>query len=182
MNTNTNKDGFTAWVTNLGKYNEGEIIDKAVNFPLADEDEIKNILKEIGIGAEYEEYFVADYDAEFDTTDLGEYTPLSRLQEIGERYSELSDEERTVFNEISSETSTLDEAFDIVEDGNYIIYSDCDSMKDVAYQYVDNAGLLENIPTSVSNYFDYEKYGREMDIRGWYIDSKAFNGYISILN
>ena len=86
MNTNTNKDGFTAWVTNLGKYNEGEIIDKAVNFPLADEDEIKNILKEIGIGAEYEEYFIADYDAEFDTTDLGEYTPLSRLQEIGERY------------------------------------------------------------------------------------------------
>ena len=38
MNTNTNKDGFTAWVTNLGKYNEGEIIYKAVNFPLADED------------------------------------------------------------------------------------------------------------------------------------------------
>ena len=31
-------------------------------------------------------------------------------------------------------------------------------------------------------YFDYEKYGREMDIRGWYVDSKAFNGYISILN
>ena len=62
MNTNTNKDGFTAWVTNLGKYNEGEIIDKAVNFPLADEDEIKNILKEIGIDAKYEEYFVADYD------------------------------------------------------------------------------------------------------------------------
>lgn len=182
MNTNTNKDGFTAWVTNLGKYNEGEIIDKAVNFPLADEDEIKNILKEIGIGAEYEEYFIADYDAEFDTTDLGEYTPLSRLQEIGERYSELSDEERTVFNEISSETSTLDEAFGIVEDGNYIIYSDCDSMKDVAYQYVDNTGLLENIPTSVSNYFDYEKFSREMNIRGWYVNSTAFNGYISILN
>lgn len=182
MNTNTNTNGFTAWVTNLGKYNEGEIMDKAVNFPLIDEDEIKNILKEIGIGAEYEEYFVADYDAEFDTTELGEYTPLSRLQEIGERYAELSGEERTVFNEISSETSSLDEAFAIVENGNYIIYADCNSMKDLAYRYVEDAGLLENIPTNVSDYFDYEKYGREMNMYGWYVNSKAFNGYISILN
>ena len=55
-------------------------------------------------------------------------------------------------------------------------------MKDVAYQYVDNTGLLENIPTSVSNYFDYEKFSREMNIRGWYVNSTAFNGYISILN
>ena len=26
MNTNTNKDGFTAWVTNLGKYNVNKIL------------------------------------------------------------------------------------------------------------------------------------------------------------
>ena len=181
MNTNTNKDGFTAWVTNLGKYNEGEIIDKAVNFPLADEDEIKNILKEIGINAKYEEYFVADYDAEFDTTDLGEYTPLSRLQEIGERYSELSDEERTVFNEISSETSTLDEAFDIVEDGDYMIYSNCDDMGDVAMQYVEETGLLDNVPGDLVDYFDYQSYGRDMEINGYYIRSSYCDGYIEII-
>ena len=170
------------WVGNLGKYNEGDLVGRWIELPI-DEDDLEKVLESIGIdNEEYEEIFIADYDVPFDSKDLGEYTPLETLNEIAERYEDFSDDEKEVFNEISSETSSLDEAFAIVENGNYIIYADCNSMTDLAYRYVEDAGLLENIPANVSDYFDYEKYGREMNMYGWYVDSKAFNGYISILN
>ena len=58
---------FKAFITNLGKYNEGALVGKWVEFP-CDEEEFEQHLKEIGIGSTdefgqpYEEWFVTDYD------------------------------------------------------------------------------------------------------------------------
>ena len=46
----------------------------------------------------------------------------------------------------------------------------------------ESASGKSTIENKLADYFDYEKYGREMNIYGWYVNSKAFNGYISILN
>ena len=53
---------INVYITNLGKYNEGYLIGKWLKLPATDE-EIKNVLKEIGIdGVLYEEYFFTDWE------------------------------------------------------------------------------------------------------------------------
>lgn len=50
-------------LTNLGKYNEGELVFKWLDLPATDE-EIEQAFKSIGVaeGTEYEEYFITDYE------------------------------------------------------------------------------------------------------------------------
>lgn len=67
-------------VTNLGKYNEGELVYEWLDLP-ATSDEIQTTLDAIGINEEYEEYFISDYEAPFP---IEEYSSLSRLNDITE--------------------------------------------------------------------------------------------------
>ncbi len=67
-----NKDyPFAAFITNLGKYNEGELVGEWVKFPTTAE-EMKEVFKRIGIGQKddfgnpYEEWFITDYDCYVD--------------------------------------------------------------------------------------------------------------------
>lgn len=63
----------------------------------------------------------------------------------------------------------LNEAIDKVNSGDYRIYSDCDSMTDIAYQVVEECGYLNNVPDTVARYFDYEAFGRDLGIEGTFI-------------
>ena len=50
-----------AYVTNLGKYNEGELASEPLKFPTTTE-EVQALLKRIGVdNIQYEEIFIADY-------------------------------------------------------------------------------------------------------------------------
>ena len=76
-----NKDyPFAAFITNLGKYNEGELVGEWVKFPTTAE-ELKEVFKRIGIGQKddfgqpYEEWFITDYDCYVD----GLYSKLHPL-------------------------------------------------------------------------------------------------------
>ena len=151
------------WVGNLGKYNEGDLVGRWIELPIDDED-LEKVLESIGIdNEEYEETFIADYDVPFNSSNLGEYTPIEELNEIAERYEDLSEYEKEVFDILTDEYSSLDECFDIVEDGDYLVYEDCDDMEDVAREYVKETGLLNDIPSSIAEYFDYKKYGENLE-------------------
>ena len=58
---------FEAYITNLGKYNEGELVGEWVKFPTTSED-LQKVFERIGIsskddfGNPYEEWFISDYD------------------------------------------------------------------------------------------------------------------------
>lgn len=53
-----------AYVTNLGKYNEGELASEPLKFPTTTE-EVQALLKRIGVdNIQYEEIFIADYDGD----------------------------------------------------------------------------------------------------------------------
>jgi len=52
---------ISAYITNLGKYVEGELVGKWHDFPTTPE-EIAETFREIGVdGVEYEEFFITDY-------------------------------------------------------------------------------------------------------------------------
>lgn len=58
---------FEAFVTNLGKYNEGMLVGEWVKLPTTEE-EMQKVFERIGIGKQdefgqpYEEWFITDYD------------------------------------------------------------------------------------------------------------------------
>ena len=74
---------FAAFITNLGKYNEGDLVGEWVKFPTTPE-EMQKVFERIGIGQKddfgqpYEEWFITDYDCYVDGLydKLGEYENL----------------------------------------------------------------------------------------------------------
>lgn len=155
------------FITNLGKYNEGELLGEWVELPINAE-ELKKVCERIGINEEDEEYFITDYECNF--MKIGEYESISSLNEIAEKISELDEDEYEVAKALISECSyTIDEAIEKVNNGDYIIYYDCNDITDVAYQVVEECGYLNNVPDTVARYFDYESFGRDLGIEGTYI-------------
>lgn len=52
---------FEAYIANLGKYNEGELVGETLKFPTTTE-EVQALLKRIGVdGVRYEEFFIEQY-------------------------------------------------------------------------------------------------------------------------
>jgi antirestriction protein len=39
-------------------------------------------------------------------------------------------------------------------------------MSDVAYKYIEDSGLLDNCDDVIARYFDYDKFGRDLEIEG----------------
>ena len=87
---------FAAFITNLGKYNEGELVGEWVKFPTTAE-ELKEVFKRIGIGQKddfgqpYEEWFITDYDCYVDGlySKLGEYENLDELNYLASKLDEM---------------------------------------------------------------------------------------------
>ena len=73
------------FITNLGKYNKGELIGEWIEFPI-DEDDLEEVLEKIGIdGKNYEEYFFTDYETDIiPELDISEYENIDNLNEFGE--------------------------------------------------------------------------------------------------
>lgn len=103
-----NKDyPFAAFITNLGKYNEGELVGEWVKFPTTAE-ELKEVFKRIGIGQKddfgqpYEEWFITDYDCYVDGlySKLGEYENLDELNYLASKLDEMSESEYAQFQAV----------------------------------------------------------------------------------
>lgn len=149
---------FKAYITNLGKYNEGELVGKWVPFPVSKE-YFDDVLKEIGINDEYEEWFVTDYDSEIDGLSkmLGEYTSFDELNRIAEKLNEYGTEELSNVMEVASD---IDDAMEGIDEGRYQYYPGIFSDADLGQYWIDEVGF-EGI-SNPENYFDYESFGRDV--------------------
>lgn len=146
------------YLTNLGKYNEGELVGEWVQLPISNE-ELQEVFKRIGINEEYEEYFITDYECDF--YEIGEYENIDTLNEIAEKIDNLDEEQEQVVKVLMSECGyDLDGAIEKAESGDYRTYSN------LAYQVVDEFDYLRNVPKTVARYFDYEAFGRDLGIEG----------------
>lgn len=168
-------------LTNLGKYNEGELIFTRLVLPATTE-EIYAAYDEIGVaeGTMYEETFISDYETDINGLEIREFANLDDLNELAEELEKLDEYELEAFGAMLDYGLATDEALQKVQDGEYSFYEGCNSMEDVAYQYADETGLLDSIPDDLRCYFDFEAFGRDMDINGHFIETDS--GYIEIYN
>lgn len=153
------------YLTNLGKYNEGELVGQWLELPTTEE-HIEEIKKEIGINEHYEEWFITDYETDVDGFTVGEYDNLEELNEQAEELDNLDDSDKLAIQAMLEDGYNFKEALEKVQDGDYRIYCDCSSMTDVAYEVVEECCYLENVPENVARYFDYEAFGRDLGIEG----------------
>lgn len=114
---------FAAFITNLGKYNEGELVGEWVKFPTTAE-EMKKVFDRIGIGQKdefgqpYEEWFITDYDcyvgALYDK--LGEYENLDELNYLAAKLDEMGEGEYAQFQaamEVGDHSGSLQEIINL---------------------------------------------------------------------
>ena len=182
-----NKDyPFAAFITNLGKYNEGELVGEWVKFPTTAE-EMKEVFKRIGIGQKddfgqpYEEWFITDYDCYVDGLydKLGEYENLDELNYLASKLDEMSDSEYAQFQagmEMGDHSGSLQEIINLTENLDcYEIYPDIEDYDDLGRYYIEELDAMQ-VPEHLKNYIDYEAYGRDvaMDENGSFTDQ----GYV----
>ena len=182
-----NKDyPFAAFITNLGKYNEGELVGEWVKFPTTAE-ELKEVFKRIGIGQRddfgqpYEEWFITDYDCYVDGlySKLGEYESLDELNYLASKLDEMSDSEYAQFQagmEMGDHCGSLQEIINLTENLDcYEVYPHIHDYDDLGRYYIEELEVMQ-VPEHLQNYIDYEAYGRDvaMDENGTLTDQ----GYV----
>ena len=165
---------FAAFITNLGKYNEGDLVGEWVKFPTTAE-EMKEVFRRIGIGQKddfgqpYEEWFITDYDCYVDGLydKLGEYENLDELNYLASKLDEMSQREYAQFQagmELGDHCSSLQEIINLTENLDcYEIYPDIEDYDDLGRYYIEELDVMQ-VPEHLKNYIDYEAYGRDVAI------------------
>lgn len=168
-------------LTNLGKYNEGELIYSRLVLPATTE-EIETAYDEIGVadGTMYEEAFISDYETDINGLEISEYASIDDLNELAEELSNFDEYELEAFGAMLDAGLATDEALQKVQDNEYRLYDGCYSMAEVAEMYADETGLLSSIPDDLRMYFDFEAFGRDMDINGHFIETDS--GIVEIIS
>lgn len=154
------------FISNLKEYNNGKIIGEWVSLPCEGLEEVLNKISNNG----NDELFISDYETDISNLKISEYDDILQLNEIAEEIDNLSDDEVIAFQAyLEQYANNMEQALEEVRQGNYRIYYNCDNMEDVAYQVVNDCGLLDGVPEEVKIYFDYEAYGRDLDINRTFI-------------
>ena len=165
---------FAAFITNLGKYNEGELIGEWVKFPTSAE-EIRAVFDRIGIGQKddfgytYEEWFITDYDCNVDGLydKLGEYENLDELNYLAAKLDDMTQGEYAQFQaamEMGNHCGSLQEMINLTENLDcYDVYPDIHDHDDLGRYYIEELDAMQ-VPEYLRNYIDYESYGRDVAI------------------
>ena len=155
---------FEAYITNLGKYNEGELVGETLKFPTTSQ-EVQALLKDIGIdGIRYEEFFITSFDGDvlglYDY--LGEYENLDELNHLACLLSELPQEELAKFEaalNIGAHTSSVADIINLAQNLDcFEFYPDIENEDDLGRYFTEDLA----IPAELKDYFDYEAYGRDL--------------------
>ena len=157
---------FEAYITNLGKYNEGELVGETLKFPTTTE-EVQGLLKRIGVdGIRYEEFFITSFDGDvlglYDY--LSEYENLDELNHLACLLSGLDQGDLEKFEAVidsGEHTSSVSDLINLAQNLDcYTLFPDIESDEDLGRYCMEDV----DIPDALRDYFDYEAYGRDIRI------------------
>ena len=170
-----------AYITNLGKYNEGELCGEYLKLP-AEKSDVQELLARIGVdGVLYEETFVTDYETDIEGLYrlLGEYESVDELNYLASMLADLEKWELEKFEaalECGDYTSNVEQLINLAQNLDcYEFYPDIEDEEDLGVYYARELDSL-SIPEHLEHYIDYEAYGRDMAINDGGVFTK--NGYI----
>jgi hypothetical protein len=162
---------FEAYITNLGKYNEGRLVGETLKFPATTE-EVQALLKRIGVdGVRYEEIFITSFDGDvlglYDH--LGEYESIDELNHLAHVLSDLDQSDIEKFEAVidSGEyTGSVHDLINLVQNLDcYDFYPGIDSEEALGRVYIEEMEMLD-VPDDVLPYsptwIDGKKHARNV--------------------
>ena len=171
-----------AYISNLGKYNEGELCGEYLKLP-ASKDDVKALLSRIGVdGVVYEETFITDYETGVEglANCLGEYESVDELNYLASALCDLDDRDIAKFEaalDFGEHTSSVKELINLAQNLDcYDIYYDIGDHDDLGRYYLEEYGIMD-VPDHMAGYIDYESYGRDVAINDGGVFTKQ--GYIT---
>lgn len=156
-------------LTNLGKYNEGELVFTWLELP-ASEDEINEAMDEIGVepGGEYEEYFITDFEAPFD---IEEYASIDRLNDLAETLSDIPEPTVTRFGSMTMKQYNVDDV---------IIFAQKHGKEDYVEHIISDEQLNEMVRSMTENGDDWTRIRCFLHDADHQAAWHAINGYANI--
>lgn len=186
-NLTINENQPAIYITNLGKYTEGEHVGQWLNVP-ATKDQFNQALKNIGVdGVQYEEYFLTDWE---NIGGISQYSNIERINEMAKIQIAINeklynffgaDHEITYFNDDKykvmeilndyakeqADELTTDEIIENIESMRIFAqdqYNTC--IVNFANYLIDeldyiNFKEIEKVDQNIVNYFDFEKFGND---------------------
>lgn len=158
---------FEAYITNLGKYAEGQLVGETLRFPTTTE-EVQALLKRIGVdGVRYQEIFITSFDGDvLGLCDhLTEYENLDELNHLACLLSELEPGELETLEAAINKgdhTSSVADIINLVHNLDcYDFYPGVTDDETLGRIYADDMEAID-VPEQLKNYFDYEAYGRDV--------------------
>lgn len=170
-----------AWIGNLGKYNEGELVGEWVKFP-TEAEELAKVFERIGIdGAQYEEYFLADYESDAISVQgiLGEYSNLDEINYLAHLLEELEQQgDLEGYSLVADmEASSIKDAINLTQCiGDFMPNMEITTETDLGYYLIEEVNgidLDKLMGENMSYYFDHEAYGRDAVAGGDIVLSNA---------
>ncbi|MDD3261266.1 MAG: antirestriction protein ArdA [Oscillospiraceae bacterium] len=157
-----------AFVTNLGRYNEGYLDGEYLKLPATTE-EVQALLKRIYVdGVRYEEILITDYITDIPglRSCMGENESIDELNYLAALLDDLEEWEvekfaaAVDFGEYNSVSAliNLTQNLDCFE-----FYAGIENEEDLGRFYIEEMCTLE-IPEHLESYIDYEAYGRDMNL------------------
>ncbi|MDR0492779.1 MAG: antirestriction protein ArdA [Nitrososphaerota archaeon] len=178
--TPTTTPQLRVYVANLGRYTEGELVGGWINLPASNQT-IKAFLKDVvSLNEQYEEYSIQDYESIFS---IEEYVNIYDLNMLAVKLESMLEGEKSVAA-CYCMTNGIRHIIDIVnvcEQVSDLVYTQlgdvCGGSREerLGYLLAQTTGLeaeLEQMQLSsgisAADYFDYERYGRDISISDGY--------------
>lgn len=153
---------FEAYVTNAGKYSEGQLVGETLKFPTTAQ-EVEALLKRIGVdGVRYQEIFITSFDGDvlglYDH--LSEYENLDELNHLACLLSELTSSELETLEAVLDSGDHCSSVRDIINLTQnldcYGFYPGVSDEETLGRIYVDDLEMLD-VPDQVKPYFDLRR-------------------------
>lgn len=158
-----------AYITNLGKYNEGQLVGETLKFPATTE-EVQSLLKRIGVdGVRYEEIFITDFDSDVLGLHehLGEYENIDELNYLAALLSDMDQSDLEKFEAVidaGEYTGSVRDLINLTQNLDcFEFYSGIHSEEDLGRMFILDFEAM-TVPEHLIDYIDYEAYGRDVRI------------------
>lgn len=169
------------YIANLGKYNEGYLVGDWIELPFS-ENELNDLFARIGLGKYingeyvhgvevdggiYEEYAIHDVETDIEGlySEIGEYSSLSKLNDIADSVNGLSNHDQKKINALL-EWGVCDNIFQAIKKiEEYHLMEEIGNEFDLGYYWIEESGCYD-IPKFLQGYIDYEKFGRDITFDG----------------
>lgn len=160
---------ISAFITNAGKYAEGELIGQWVDFPTENK-VVQRTLKEIGVdGVNYEEYFMSDYNTEVEELIdyLPEYCDIDELNYLAAEIGNLGNYELEIYEaalELGYNLQSVKDLINLTDNTDcYGYLKNVTDDNDLGYYWIEESGCYDTKAMgNLSNYIDYEGFGRDI--------------------